>query len=444
MSRLDALLAGLLSAGLAAGRIPFARLGVDLHHDGIMLKPALDVLSGQVLFRDTFMQYGALSCYLQVAALWLHPSLLAVRLLIVAAYAVTLFFLYAAWRLVLPRSLTVLSCGLLILFIPLGSFGRVFVHPVAGAWLLLLLLAAAAPGLVKRFGRDIPPRGMLAYYLCLIAVLAWQHDRVLPILALRECGWTAALPLLVLLPAVISVAVAATNRARPKSLEYYSIAALAALSLGSLLQYYPVPDSWHILWSLAPAFGLFTYVFWRWAGWPIPVVAVVLSAAFLPAIKLKIQSATQCLGRPLVTLTAPSVLRGMRVAPEQARSIGRIVAALQPVLQVAPDLPSALVGDDALYLCFTRNHTNPSPYFVTWRGLADNAQNQIRWDNIQRTRPLIFLLNARWEAVDDFYQRAHYVPLLSARAEALEIAIPQEVADAMQHPPAGPAPAGPP
>ena len=154
--------------------------------------------------------------------------------------------------------------------------------------------------------------------------------------------------------------------------------------------------------------------------------------------------ATQCLGRPLVTLTAPSVLRGMRVAPEQARSIGRIVAALQPVLQVAPDLPSALIGDDALYLCITRNHTNPSPYFVTWRGLADNAQNQNRWDNIQRTRPLIFLLNARWEAVDDFYRRAHYVPLLSARAEALEIAIPQEVADAMQHPPAGPAPAGPP
>ncbi|MDI1319611.1 MAG: hypothetical protein PSW75_05370, partial [bacterium] len=295
-----------------------------------------------------------------------------------------------------------------------------------------------------RFRPDFSPRGLLVYYLCLIAVLTWQHDRVLPLLALRDGGWTAALPLLVLLQALISVTIAATSRARPKSAEYYSIAALTALSLGSLLQYYPVPDSWHILWSLAPAFGLFTYVFWRWVGWPIPVVALVLSAAFLPAVQLKIQSATQCLSQPLVTLTAPAVLRGMRVAPEQARSIGRIVAALQPVLQVAPDLPSALIGDDAMYLCFTRNHTNPSPYFVTWRGLADHAQNQNRWDNIQRTRPLIFLLNARWEAVDDFYRRAHYVPLLSARAEALEIAIPQELAATLPHPPAAPAPAGPP
>lgn len=33
---------------------PFARLDVDAHHDGAMLKPALDVLAGQVLFRDTF------------------------------------------------------------------------------------------------------------------------------------------------------------------------------------------------------------------------------------------------------------------------------------------------------------------------------------------------------------------------------------------------------
>jgi hypothetical protein len=118
MNRRDALLAGLLSAGLVTMLVPFARLGVEFHHDGIMLKPALDVLSGQVLFRDTFMQYGALTCYLQVLALWIHPSLLSVKLMTVAAYGVTLFFLYATWRLILPRSLTILSCCLFILFIP--------------------------------------------------------------------------------------------------------------------------------------------------------------------------------------------------------------------------------------------------------------------------------------------------------------------------------------
>src|SRR5436309_682817 len=40
---------------------PFARIGIDSHHDSIMLKPALDVLSGQALFRQSFTQYGALT-----------------------------------------------------------------------------------------------------------------------------------------------------------------------------------------------------------------------------------------------------------------------------------------------------------------------------------------------------------------------------------------------
>lgn len=570
MHRRDALLAGLLSAGLVAWLVPFAHLGVDPHHDGIMLKPALDVLSGQVLFRDTFMQYGALTCYLQVLVLWIQPSLLALRLLMVAAYAVTLFFLYASWRLILPRSLTLLSCGLFILFIPayeknwldqywmllpwssvfgmmfqsvglyalfrviqgeqperwglvlglasacvfwcrqpvgvimfgclvviwlalhwtnwapaghskrsilvnilggfaavnalllgsillsgalpewwyqnfvwprkwmLGSvnvnwheFVRVFVHPAAGAWLLLLLLAAAAPNLARRFRPDLSSRSTLAYYLCLSVLLAWQHERVLQVLALREGGWTALLPVVVLLQAIISGMRALVTRRAPQTTEYYLIAALAALSVGSLPQYYPVPDSWHILWSLAPAFGLLAFIFWRWVGWPAPVVAVVLSTAFLPSLYVKAQSATQALTRPMVTLAQPAVLRGMQVPPGQARSLGRIAACLEQILRYQPDIPSAMIGDDAMFLCFTNNHTNSTPYYVTWLGLADNANNEKRWKYILSVRPLMFLHKARWGAVDDFYRRARYVPLLYLPEEALEIAVPQELAETM-------------
>src|SRR3954466_4487537 len=104
----DRLIALLLAVAVVAYLVPFARTGVDPHHDGIMLKPALDVLSGQTLFRDTFMQYGALSCYLQATALWVQPTLLSLKLLTVAAYAGTLFVLYATWRLFLPRSLAIL------------------------------------------------------------------------------------------------------------------------------------------------------------------------------------------------------------------------------------------------------------------------------------------------------------------------------------------------
>lgn len=580
MNRRDALIAGALSAGLAALLVPLAPLGIDPHHDGIMLKPALDVLAGQVLFRDTFTQYGALTTYLQVMALWFQPTLLALRLLTVAAYAVTLFSLYAAWRLILPRSLAVLSCGLFMLFIPgyeknwldqywmllpwssvfalmfqavglyalgrmiageqparwgawlgaataavfwcrqpvgvimagcvgavwvalwwtgwtpagqsrrttllsllggfaavhaallggvllsgagpewwyqnfvwprkwvLGSvnvdwhnFVTVFVHPREGAGLLLLLLAAAVPRLVKFFRPALSPRVSLAYYLGLGVFLAWQHERVLHVLALRDGGWTALLPVVVAGYSIFCVAQAFTARAA-RSTEYFLVTSLAAVSLGSLVQYYPVPDSWHIIWSLAPAFGLVVFVFWRGVGWPAPLVAVVLAAVFLPSVYAKLRSAQASLARPLVTLTEPAVLRGMKVTPEPAKSYVRIADALAPVLSHQPGLSAALIGNDALFLCFVTNRANPTPYFVTWMGLADNADNVKRWSYIQTVRPLMFLHKARWEAVDDFYRRARYIPLLYLPEEALEIALPQELADAMGLKPYGASPPG--
>ena len=583
MNKQDSLVAGLLAAGLMAVLVPFASLDVDFHHDGIMLKPALDVLSGQVLFRDTFMQYGALTCYLQALALWVQPALMSIRLLTVLAYGITLFFLYASWRLILPRSLAIVSAILFILFIPAGekdwldqywkllpwssvyammfecvgvyallqvirgeqpvrwgivlglatactlwcrqpvgvimagclvAFGLglhwtkwtparqtkrsilsgiatgfvavnvlllggvvlsgalpewyyqnllwprkwmlgevnanlpefffAFVHPAAGAWLLLLGLSVAGPAWLKRFRINLSARSRLVYYLGLGCVLFWQQERLLQVLALRDGGWTALIPAIVLLQAVRGLILLFTGRGTPRPTESHLIAALATLSFGSLLQYYPVPDSWHILWSLAPAFGLLVFVFWRWLNRPAWVVAIVLSTTFLPALQLKLQSATQALNRPLVTLTQPAVLRGMRVSPAQARTIGLIADCLAQVQRLQPGIPGALIGNDALYLCFLNNRANPSPYYVTWPGLADNAANQNRWNNIQRVRPLMILHKARWDAVNEFYQGARYVPLLYVPEEALEIAVPEELAapqgwSAYKMNPAGPA-----
>jgi hypothetical protein len=570
MNRSDLSVAGLLSAALVLWLIPVAGHGVDPHHDGIMLKPALDVLSGQVLFRDTFTQYGALTTYLHAGALWLQPSLLSLRLLTVAAYAVTLFFLYATWRLILPCSLTVLSCGLFVLFIPgheknwlggywmlmpwssvhalmfqslglyalaqvirhvhavrwgvilgaacagafwcrqpvgvimtgcasvswlallwagwtptgasrrsiltaalagfvivhallLGSVALTdalpewwyqnfvwpgkwaqsgestswtlllafFVHFRAGAGLLVLLLALVAPGLLQRAGRELSPRRLSLYYLGLAGGLAWQHERVLGWLALRDGGWTALLPVVTLGLALACLAAVFRKPHAPKTTEYFLVAALAAQAAGSLPQYYPVPDPWHVLWALAPAFGLFVHLFWRSARWSAPVTALVLAAVFLPAVWAKARSARLALARHLVTLEHPSVLRGIQVPAAQAQGFRQITALLEQVERHRPGLPSALIGNDALFLCFTHNHTNPSPYYVTWIGLADPAANQRRWDYIQSVRPLMFLHKARWEAVDDFYRRARYLPVLYLPEEALEIAVPQELADTM-------------
>ena len=567
MNRTDALVGGLLSAGLMAALLPFARLGMDMHHDGIMLKPALDVLSGQTLFRDTFMQYGALTCYLQVLALWIHPTLLTLKFQAVAAYGLSLFFLYAAWREILPRSLAILSCGLFLLFFPcyekvwdinywvlipwssvfallfqsiglyalfqvirgghprrwgvvlgvatacvcwcrqpvgammtvcliaiwlallrtgwqpardsrrsvltgiLAGFAAVnalllgvilcsgaraawwyqnvvwpskwvagevdeniryflshFIHPAAGAWLLGLALAAGLPAFLKRIQVPCPAHWLRLFYLGLGLGLAWQHERVLHALALRDGGWTALLPCVVLLQAGGCLLPVIAGRNTPRSTEYYLVAALAALSVGSLFQFYPVPDTLHIVWSLAPAFGLLVHAFWRWVDWPARVVAAVLSLAFVPSIILKGQAFADAMRRPLVMLSAPSVLQGMKVEPEMARHLGQIGETVQEVLRHRPDIPGALIGNNAMVLCFTNNHANPSPYFVTWRGLVDKRETERRWDNIRRTRPMMFLQKADWAEIDDFYQRARYVPLRYIPGEDLEIAVPQELA----------------
>lgn len=532
-----------------------------------MLKPALDVLSGKFLFRDSFTQYGALTTYLQALTLAVQPTLLAIRTVTVILYALTLFCLYAAWRIILPRSLTVVACALFILFIPvyetdpwnnehwmllpwssayammfqsfglyalfrvikgdqperwglalgvicaavfwcrqpvgvlmagsllaiwpalhwtgwtpaqsskrailgriLGGFIAVhavlfggfalngalpawwtqnfiwparwsqsiiwtdtlafFVNPTEAAGIVSLVLAFALPGLVKRFRPNLPPALWVAYFVGLAGLLLWQHERLLQVIAVRDGGWTFVMPLILVGFAIGILVDAVRQRGAPSSVEYYLSAAWAAFGLGSLVQYYPMGDSWHIFYAFAPVFGLFVFVVWRWSSLSVPVVAAVFAAVLLPAVYLKARSIPPALNRPLVTLTKPALLHGMKVPPEQARYLDQIAGTLALVELLRPGIPAVLIGNDALYLCYLKNPANPTPYYVTWQGLATQEENLQRWDYIHRNRPVMILQKPRWEAVDDFYRRARYVPVLFVPAELLEIAIPQELADA--------------
>jgi hypothetical protein len=588
MDRRDRLIALLLSAALVAWLVPYARLGVDPHHDGIMLKPALDVLSGQTLFRDTFMQYGALSCYLHVAALMVLPTLLSLKLLTVAAYAATLFVLYASWRLLLPRSLTILACGLYFLFLPAyernwvgqfwtflpwssvlamffqavalhallrvirdeqatrwglmlgvasaatfwcrqpvgivtigaigvagaalhwtgwkpvnhsksnillwtlggfmavhavllggiwlsgslnawwyqnfiwprkwafdtagdswGQFFRAFLHPIRAMMLAGFGIGLSLPFLARRRGKEIPPRLVVAGGGVVVALCLWQWERLLPVLSFRDGGWTVLLPALVTVQAVLSVVRGFAARTVTRPVEFYLVAGMAAVAVSSLIQYYPVPDSWHMFWSLAPVFGAGVYLIWRWSGGSPAAVVLIVTVALAPSVYSKISVTHELLAQPRVTLEAPALLRGLRMTPPEAAAIGSIMRVVDPVLQHRPDIPAVTIGRDALYLCLVNNRANPSPYFVTWPGLGDETANQALWNFVDRVRPLMFFHKANWSAVNDFYRRARYVPLLYLPETTLEIAVPQELADAMglkvygANPPAAPAPATP-
>jgi hypothetical protein len=198
-----------------------------------------------------------------------------------------------------------------------------------------------------------------------------------------------------------------------------------------LVQYYPVADTWHISWALAPTFGLIVLACWRWSGWPASFTATLVVVAFLPSLYPRVAGAREVFAQPYITLTRPGVLRGMKVSPSQARFFDGIANVVDRVLKERPDTPSALIGNDALYLCFTPNRANPVPYFATWGGLANRETDVKRWTQILKNRSLVFFLKADWPAVNSFYHQTGYVPLVYFPAQALEIAAPPEIAEAM-------------
>ena len=109
--------AAVVFAVFAAAYLPLARFGVDPHHDGMMLKPALVVADGGVIHRDVYSQYGPMASW--VHALWvvlLGPTLWAIRTgtALMLVTATTLFFV--AWRRAFGQgvALVAISCAFLL------------------------------------------------------------------------------------------------------------------------------------------------------------------------------------------------------------------------------------------------------------------------------------------------------------------------------------------
>ncbi len=97
----------------------FARINFETHHTGLMYRTALDVINGQLLFRDTFTKYGALTTLFHALGILVLgrrvTSILWVSALFYAAcYA--LFYLLA--RRFLPRALALTLTLLSLLLAP--------------------------------------------------------------------------------------------------------------------------------------------------------------------------------------------------------------------------------------------------------------------------------------------------------------------------------------
>lgn len=93
----------------------FVPWGVDPHHDGLMLKSAMDVAAGRVVFRDSFNQYGLLTPLLQGAAVrFFGAEIIVLRLLTVLFYALSAMELDRLWCRFLSEPFRWLTFGLFL------------------------------------------------------------------------------------------------------------------------------------------------------------------------------------------------------------------------------------------------------------------------------------------------------------------------------------------
>jgi MFS family permease len=261
---------------------------------------------------------------------------------------------------------------------------------------MVLAGALVAPTLLKRRWPNQPFAFQPVWFAVLALLVVWQHDWFLGVIAMREGGWSVLIPVVVAAIGVGSIVWALREGGATQPIDYYLSAAWAGIGLGSLMQYYPMGDCWHIFFALGPVFGVVVYAAWAWSGWRAPVVAAVFAVVLLPAAYFRVKLIPPALNRPLVTLTKPVLLRGMKVPPEQARYLDQITDTLALAERARPDVPAVLIGNDALYLGFLKNLENPVPYYVTWMGLADQETNVARWGYINRVRPVLILEKPRW------------------------------------------------
>jgi hypothetical protein len=538
---------------------PFARIGVDFHHDGVIFKPAFDVSLGQVLFRDSFSQYGALSTYLHALCLQILPSLLSLRLFTVTAYSITVFFLFSSWLVITTRKVSVLgllifwlmtpfydqrwlllpwpsvvalmfqsmsiyfllktilnsenyiwatllglsvgftfwarpvtvgiglifsilafliflyvvkldeckkiindnkkqSCfGLLSFFmanlfflIPIllhGSFSlwldQQFFWPCRGyssgnlwgsSWLERLLselrpieglkvaglfLILCAPYFILNLFRKTSKNKktkLVIYYSCLIPIALVLLHRAPGFLLFPE-GWSGKEGGIVAFLCIVFVCGSTWMFLKllissTVSIKDILIYALVIISATSLLQFYPTFSLPQLFWSLAPLCGLISYFIWRFCRFKAAIALPVSIAILLPSVIQRTLQGWDNLSRPLVEIKKPFFLAGMRVEPNMAKLISDIESSLQEFLDLHPDRPIAIIGDDAMYCLFAKNKANLTPYYVTWNGLMSEHYAAKRNEIIFANRPVVIFcssLNAvHDQAVNEFMINYNY------------------------------------
>ena len=121
----------------------YSLLGIDLHHDGIMFKAAVDAANGKAVFREFFSQYGVLSPLLQGAFIKIFGAeLIVLKLLTALFYAASVVVYYQICCRFLPAKEWWYRVLCLLMYFWLSADSCVTAHPWASVYALFFLLLA--------------------------------------------------------------------------------------------------------------------------------------------------------------------------------------------------------------------------------------------------------------------------------------------------------------
>ncbi len=151
----------------------FSVFDVDPFHHGVMFKSAFDVVHGQMLFRDTFTQYGALTTLLQALALRLFGDyLIVIQIETAFFYALISICLYYIWLKILPNLLTIIS---VVIWLFLAPYFLFIFHPWSSVYALFFQLFSFL--LVLRALRK-QNRLMMIFAGCVAVLTFWCRQPV--------------------------------------------------------------------------------------------------------------------------------------------------------------------------------------------------------------------------------------------------------------------------
>ena len=147
----------------------FAFIGIDMHHDGVMLIPALRVSDGGILFRDVFYQYGLFVPLFQGMAVALFGGeLLVIRLLTVLFYGGSAVLLDLLWKRFLPSKISWLTPVFFCIF---SSCTMVTFHSWSSVYSLFFMLLSGL-FMIRYFEKTDSSRWEL-FFAGISAALTW-------------------------------------------------------------------------------------------------------------------------------------------------------------------------------------------------------------------------------------------------------------------------------